>query len=230
MKNLLIVLAFLLAPSFAHAVLLNGNFETGSLSPWSTIGDVSVVDSSFGSDPPQGHLQVLITNAPETSFGEHPQSYSGTNSAGFSTFTAFFDILHVPGDPFAAVYEGSGIKQSFIANTDIFLSFTWKFLTDEGFGGLFDPRFYVLDRIQYILFPTGAASLSPTPFLAEFGYETTTIFVSAGPHTLGFGVFDTADTFTNSGLLLDDISFRFIPEPPTWLLLGFGLIVIARVR
>jgi hypothetical protein len=62
MKNL-IVLALLLAPSFAHAVLFNGNFEAG-LAGWSIMGDVLTVDSSFGVDPPQGHLQLLLTTAP----------------------------------------------------------------------------------------------------------------------------------------------------------------------
>ena len=55
MKNIIAVLALLLAPSFAHAVLVNGNFEVG-LAGWSIIGDVLTVDSSFGVDPPQGHL------------------------------------------------------------------------------------------------------------------------------------------------------------------------------
>ena len=67
MKNLIAVLAFLLVPSLAHAVLFNGNFEVG-LTGWSIIGDVSIVDSSFGVDPPQGHLQVLLTTVAEVAY------------------------------------------------------------------------------------------------------------------------------------------------------------------
>jgi hypothetical protein len=67
MKNLIAVLAYLLVPSLAHAVLFNGNFEVG-LTGWSIIGDVSIVDSSFGVDPPQGHLQVLLTTVAEVAY------------------------------------------------------------------------------------------------------------------------------------------------------------------
>ena len=67
MKTLIGVLAFLLIPSLAHAVLFNGNFEVG-LTGWSIIGDVSIVDSSFGVDPPQGHLQVLLTTVAEVAY------------------------------------------------------------------------------------------------------------------------------------------------------------------
>jgi len=67
MKNLIVVLAFLLVPSLAHAVLFNGNFEVG-LTGWSIIGDVSIVDSSFGVDLPQGHLQVLLTTVAEVAY------------------------------------------------------------------------------------------------------------------------------------------------------------------
>jgi len=56
MKNIIAVLVLLLAPSFAHAVLVNGNFEVG-LAGWSIMGDVLTVDSSFGVDTPQGHCR-----------------------------------------------------------------------------------------------------------------------------------------------------------------------------
>jgi hypothetical protein len=90
MKKLLAALTFLLMPAFCHADLINGGFETLNFTGWSTIGDVSLVDSSFGVDPPQGHLQVLLTTAPAPDgtspfclpvhCAEHPQSYSGTNA------------------------------------------------------------------------------------------------------------------------------------------------------
>jgi len=73
------------------------------------------------------------------------------------------------------------------------------------------------------------AVLSPTPFAREYSYETTSFFLPAGPHTIGFGVGDIADTGTDSGLLVDDISFRAVPEPTTWLLFGVGLIALAAV-
>jgi hypothetical protein len=95
MKKLLIALTFLIAPALAHATIINGGFETGDLTGWSTIGDALLVGSSFGVNPPQGNFQLLITTAPETLFGEHPQSYSGTNSANFQTLEAFFGFTHI---------------------------------------------------------------------------------------------------------------------------------------
>jgi hypothetical protein len=238
MKNLIAVLALLLAPSFAHAVLFNGNFEIG-LTGWTVAGDVSTVDSSFGVDPPQGHLQVLMTSAPDrsgaTSF-EHPQSYSKTDSVGTLGVFLFFDSPFVPGNPLGRFFEWSRIKQTFIANTDILLSFTWKCLTDEGSFSLLssgcvvsaaEKPFYVLDGVANFLTSSNPASLSPTPFLSETPYETTTLLLAAGTHTIGFGVGDFADAWFNTGLLVDDISFRAVPEPPAWLLSGLGLICLA---
>jgi len=125
-------------------------------------------------------------------------------------------------------WEASGIKQSFVANTDALLSFTWKFLTDE--GSVFDPRFYVLDGLLNMLNPNTALVPSPTPFAGEYSYETTTVFIPAGLHTIGFGVTDVADNLGNSGLLVDDISLRAVPESPSWLLFGLGLMGIATGR
>src|SRR5215510_9888590 len=83
MKRLISLAVFLLVPSMSQAGLVNGNFESGSLFPWEAIGDVLLVDSSFGVAPPQGNFQALMTTAPAEvdSFGyEHPQSYSGTDA------------------------------------------------------------------------------------------------------------------------------------------------------
>src|SRR5262245_7754644 len=58
-----IVLDCIPALSLASNRVVNGGFETGDLTGWSTIGDVSVQTSSFGT-PIQSKFQALITNAP----------------------------------------------------------------------------------------------------------------------------------------------------------------------
>ena len=247
MKKLLLLAVFLLVPFQAEAVLLNGNFETGSLSPWQAIGDVLLVDSSFGVDPPQGHQQLLMTNAPMTwSDDPNAQSYSGT----FSAYRLLLFPFFAPANPgLFNPYEGSGIKQTFTANTDILLSFTWQYLTDEGGYGLLDRDFMSLDSLLYELIPgiptpilrtVGSNSPSPpiqptsslTPFAQQYDAITSTIFIPAGVHTIGFGVVDGVDPFFNSGLLVDDISFRAAPapEPAAWLLLSFGLLAFIAAK
>ena len=66
MKNLIAVPAFYWFRRLPSG-LFNGNFEVG-LTGWSIIGDVSIVDSYFGVDPPQGHLQVLLTTVAEVAY------------------------------------------------------------------------------------------------------------------------------------------------------------------
>ena len=66
MKNLIAVLTFYWFRRLPIG-LFNGNFEVG-LTGWLIIGDVSIVDSSFGVDPPQGHLQVLLTTVAEVAY------------------------------------------------------------------------------------------------------------------------------------------------------------------
>jgi hypothetical protein len=245
------LLVFLLTPSLAHAVLFNGGFEVG-LTGWETIGDVSTVDFSFGIDPPQGRLQVLLTSAPASDCGpfpagecpyfEHPQSYSGTNSVRTLELREFFIGAASCGGSWACgLYEGSGIKQTFTVNTDALMSFTWKFVTDEGVSPSdagwpsqcgCDTAFYVLDNNPLLAFTFGApgpSSFSSTPFRFEFPYQTTTIFLSAGVHTLAFGVGDVEDAAANSGFLIDDISFRAVSEPPASLLFAIGLVVASTI-
>jgi hypothetical protein len=255
MRRLLLLAAFVFTPSLSDAVLLNGKFETGNLSPWQPLGDVVLVDSSFGVNPPQGHLQVLLTTAPAEICPvcnyEHPGSYSGTNAVGPGqalSLSQFFGFTQpdLPGTPrfhFAnmGAVEGSGIKQTFSTPTNIILSFTWQYLTDEGAYGI-DRNFLMLDSVLYELlpgnptpilgalpfpaFPAVQSTASPTPFARQYSTITSSIFIPGGLHTIGFGVIDATDHHTNSGLLVDDISFRAVPESPAWLLFVSGLLAV----
>ncbi len=49
--------------SLTGGTLANGMFSTGDFSGWSTIGDTSVVTSSFGIPPTNGTYQALIGTA-----------------------------------------------------------------------------------------------------------------------------------------------------------------------
>jgi MYXO-CTERM domain-containing protein len=244
MKKLLAVLTFLLMPSFSHAILINGGFETGNFTGWQTIGDALVVDASFGT-PPAGSYQALVTNAPGN-VGEllHPGTFSGTPSVfsldsfmGLPTFSiALFGAVLFPG---GLVTEGSAIKQSFDASAGDVVSFRWNYITND--GPCCDFAFIVLDGTLSFLASAKGSQLfnSSLPFFhTETGYNLfATSIPTDGTHTIGIGVVDVTDQSVNSAVLLDNFLVTIVveppgssavPEPPAWLLMGLGLLVLRR--
>lgn len=242
-----LLLAVLLAVTFlvgkANAVTItNPGFETGDLTGWLSIGDALVVGSSFGDIPAQGTFQALITNEPSGGPGTvlnplNLVSYSGTNATTNSlAMDAFFNL---PLGSWSSTglctncqccFESSGIKQSFTTAYAGTLSFSWNYLTDE--GGYAEPVVFVLDGTIYPLVPvpTNIVFSSPSLFLREYGYRETSINMTAGQHTLGFGVAELGDPTIATGVLIDNISFNPVPEPPSLFLLflSFGVLLVIK--
>ena len=115
------------------------------------------------------------------------------------------------------VTAGSAIKQDVSASAGGMLSFSWNFLSDEFVAGdgVFDLAFYSIDGVAYFLEDAAPGVLpAPSPFLASstfFLHETgffveTTVALSQGDHTIGFGVAHTDDASVQAGLLIDSIS------------------------
>jgi len=240
MKKLLVALTFWLAPALAHADLINGGFETGNLTGWSTAGDTLVVDASFGIPPPGGNFQALITNAPSIS-GPHAESYSGVGSIRISPLEVFLGLpAHSLADLGATLplssggfpMEGSGIRQSFTASAggDI-LSFRWNYLTRDCCAFPSDFAFAVLDGNLFLLASAASplvSSIAPF-FSSESGYQFFAITLTLGAHYIGIGVVDTWDSTVNSAILVDNFSVTKIPEPSALILFGLGLIAVARL-
>jgi hypothetical protein len=251
MKKLLAALAFLLAPVIAQADLINGGFETGDFTGWSTAGDTLVVDASLlGIPPPAGNFQALITNAPALFIpGGHAESYSGVPSigaySGVPSLTSPLEaFLGLPAHSLANLgqtlplvangtpIEGSEIWLSFSASAggDI-LSFRWNYSTSDCCGSPSDFAFAVLDGNLFLLASAASPFLaSNTPFfLSESGYQFFATTLTPGAHYIGIGVVDTWDSTVNSAVLVDNFSVTKVPEPASLLLLGLGLIGVARV-
>ena len=241
MNKILLLVILFLSPSLAHADFINGGFETGNFTGWSIAGDTLVIDASLGIPPPGGNFQALITNAPSIS-GPHAESYSGVGSIRISPLEVFLGLpAHSLADLGATLplssggfpMEGSGIRQSFTASGggDI-LSFRWNYLTQESCcAQIFDFAFAVLDGTLFLL-ASGASPFLPSNapfFLSESGYQFFATTLTPGAHYIGIGVVDTLDETVNSAVLVDNFSVTKIPEPASWLLLGLGLIGVARV-
>jgi hypothetical protein len=222
MHRLIVVSALLLSLQ-AQAAIVNGGFETGSYTGWSTIGNNAVVTSAFGTGPVEGAFQSLST--------------TGAGSASQSALETLLGLGAGTLDLFGNgnVFEGSAIKQTISVRAGETLSFSWNFLTDEFTpDSTFDDFtfFVALNGIVSELADTGFPVFvnSPTAFFEETGFFTETLLnSSARTFTLGFGVVDVGDTIVNSGLLIDAVRIGSVsvPEPGILSLMAVGLAGLA---
>jgi hypothetical protein len=206
-------ISLLASSTSASGVVLNGSFETGDFTDWTTTGDTSIQDSGFGVTPTNGNYQAALqTHAIMT----------GTSAAGLESFLGLSSGTLTN----SGATEGSAIQQTIGANTGDVLSFDYNFLTDEvpGNSDFNDFAFFTLNNNFISLADTLSPELfSPSfsSFAAETGYQSFSYtFTNSGTYTLGFGVVDVdntggGDTGVNSGLLVDNVKTTPVPEPMT---------------
>ena len=103
----------------AQAVVINQGFETGDLTGWDTIGDVSVVDGSFGSGPTSGTFQALLTTGDGAVGVEELETFLGVAPGTLSLLSG------------EDVDSGSAIQQTVTVVPGETLAFDFNFLTDE---------------------------------------------------------------------------------------------------
>ncbi|WP_019504821.1 hypothetical protein [Pleurocapsa sp. PCC 7319] len=181
----------------------NGSFETGDFINWRTIGDTSVETEDLGIFPSDGTYQALLTNGYSDSGG----------SVVDSDLEEYFDLA--PGSLDGLVEgdatEGSGIKQTFIAEAGDVISFDWNFLTNESTPDLTfnDTAFLTVNGITLELADTGSDFVD-APGVEGFAEQTETqnltfSVAEAGEYTIGFGVVDVKDNIVDSRLIIDNI-------------------------
>lgn len=222
-----VVLLALAIAARAEGSVSNGDFETGTLASWATIGASHADAGSTGALPYAGTYQAYIDN-------------TGNFASPISPLVTF---LGVPGTSLLALGEGSpttgsAIKQSVTANAGDVLSFQWNFMTDEHNEGLAFNDFciYSVDGVPFLLasrnstFSTLDLASPPTGFDGQTHYagESYT-FTTSGSHLLTYAVFNVGDAGHNSVLLVDGVTIS-VPEPTALSTLGLGALLLLRRR
>jgi len=213
-----------------NATLINGGFETGDFTGWTTLGETSIETSAFGSGPTQGTSQASLSTAGATFESSIIEEFLGLEIGSLTNFGIPLDPFRLPnGDPFPGgiATQGSAIRQTFTANAGNILTFDWNFLTNETalFPALNDFSFVSISSLQDLASTTFPAVISPmTRFFQETGFQPFSFTIpTTGTYTLGIGVTDWRDTTKDSVLLVDNVQLASVPEPTSTLgLLAFG--------
>jgi len=154
--------------------LANGNFGTGDLSGWTSLGSASVVGAQGNIVPPAGSYQAQIGSGSDSDPGgdlvpalglarpgsghrgarlaKHPGN-PGSNDPNFADVAeaALETALNLPAGAIGtalpnsfAPTNGSAIYQTFTATAGTTITFNWNFATNEAIPSQWDAALYTL--------------------------------------------------------------------------------------
>jgi hypothetical protein len=215
-----------------QAAVINGGFESGSLSGWNSLGNVSVSSGiSYG---------VAGSVLPDTG------SFAARLIAGGQTAGTLASAMGISESALEAsnqgvnAFDGSLVSQTISAIAGDKLQFRWNFAEKDGYLNgvnslLFDD--WAFFGIQFNGNPTEVSSLAsvagtgPTTGCTVGGWETLTVDITdSGDYTFYFGVVNGIDGMQDSELWLDGgviSGISAVPEPGS--LLGLGLLLSSGV-
>ncbi|MGD1805255.1 trypsin-like serine protease [Dapis sp. BLCC M126] len=208
----------------------NGSFENG-LNDWSILGAATIQDSDFGTTPSDGESNALILNELLAVPDYEIEQFLELDQGDLAIFSSSFP------------FEGSAIKQTFLANAGDILTFDFNFLTNECtfectpeiiFN---DFSFVSLSGLDLLADTFSPFVESLTTFVEETGYQSFSYeILETGTYTLGFGVADANDPLGLSALLVDNVKLTAnasTPEPTATLGLfatAFGAFSLLKKR
>ena len=192
--------------------LLNGGFETGDFTGWTTIGDTQIETAEFGAGPTAGAQQALLTSGATSVSDADLEEFLGLD----------FGDLDSLGNGDAT--EGSAILQTITVTPGMTLSFDFNFLTNEGSPSAFNDFAFVSIAPEPLsdLADTNSILLSSdTFFFEETGFQSFTYeFSNGGTFSVGVGIVDALDTNVASALLVDNFNFPLEGSPQNDTLTG----------
>jgi hypothetical protein len=246
----LIALAASLTSVGAHAAtIINGNFETGSLSGWRhNSNSAGPVTASFGVGPLGGAVSALLV-ARDSGFNAcvvdpwnarcipQPVAFPNMGVVGTALANDLPDPIRLGAIGLQPDLLGiSSIGQDVVLAAGDKILVDWRFLTNDGFGCCNGDNGILLLTNGTTLVGVNASSFaggsgaapSSTGFQSLNGLNAASITApSAGTWTLYVGVFHGAgDTLGSSGLLVDNIRIQAVPEPSALLMCIVGLTVL----
>jgi SdrD B-like domain/RTX calcium-binding nonapeptide repeat (4 copies)/Bacterial Ig-like domain len=186
----------------AGGTVVNGSFETGDLTGWTTIGYVENKAIHGVVPPADGTRQLFMWSG--IAFGVQPaqtpalESFLGVAPGTLSAVTG------------TTVLQGAAVKQTVFATAGSSLTFNYNLLTGEFPLTARDSVFVTVAGDGGAVATNNARQLrgaDPSGFsFMQSGYETFAFkFPTTGTYTIGIGVVDGAGGFGSSGLLLDNV-------------------------
>lgn len=182
--------------------LVNQGFETGDLTGWSTVGEVSAV----------GETSVTTNNGTNYALSPNDTTMAFLDSFG-ATVSEIESFLGLSSGSLSdtansTLTNGSAISQSFQASAGDTIDMSWNYVARD-YIPFTDPSFSVLiapdgSAIVDVLSSTTGPGLATGSDGISGVFSFAELLTQTGEYTLGFAVTNSSDTVLNAALFLDD--------------------------